>query len=466
MMAALFSLPFGFSFVCLRIFVLLLGLIGVLVFYLFINRVTKNNVIAFVGALILMVNPLYCSLSFSFMTDVPFLVFALTAIFFFYKSLELQSRKLVIMGTVFAIIATLIRQFGIIIPIAYSAVFLIRKNPKWKEFAIQLIPVIIIAAALKFTLMWMEHIGSPLRPFEGQHVIDFLKKPDIIAYKTYDRIGDLLVQSGFFLLPIVIYKGINMGWFSSRGKRITTIIVLFIFIMPILHTWGRFPFGDYTNSGYIGPTNVKVSEGFQLYSFSNQLIYAIGILGIIGAVLLLLNLVNLFSSQKKENKHIFILFCILCYACLTFIDDAFFDRYFLLPVPLFYLLVAANEDAQKSTKRIQMAVACLFFFVLAGYSVAGTHDYMERNRSRWQALNYLTGELKTSPHKIDGGYEFNGWNIGRFFKHVEGRSWWYVDDDEYVVTYDTLKGYKVIKQFPYRNDMPYCEKKMNILHRE
>jgi hypothetical protein len=69
---------------------------------------------------------------------------------------------------------------------------------------------------------------------------------------------------------------------------------------------------------------------------------------------------------------------------------------------------------------------------------------------------------------MDGGYEFNGWAIGIWYQgSVEkGKSWWYVDDDEYVVAFHNFEGYTIIKQYSYRNYVPYEMKNIYILHRK
>jgi hypothetical protein len=99
------------------------------------------------------------------------------------------------------------------------------------------------------------------------------------------------------------------------------------------------------------------------------------------------------------------------------------------------------------------------------FSVFGTHDYLAWNRARWQALNYLTEDLKISPHKIDGGYEFNGWYIGKYFPSGRGKSWWFVDDDEYIVMFGSRAGYTILKQFPYQDYLHHKTRYISLLHR-
>jgi len=64
---ALFCLPFGFSFTALRFSTLTLGLIGAIGTYLLLREVNANQKISLLGALLVVVNPLYFGLANSFM---------------------------------------------------------------------------------------------------------------------------------------------------------------------------------------------------------------------------------------------------------------------------------------------------------------------------------------------------------------------------------------------------------------
>jgi hypothetical protein len=69
---------------------------------------------------------------------------------------------------------------------------------------------------------------------------------------------------------------------------------------------------------------------------------------------------------------------------------------------------------------------------------------------RWQALNYLTKELKISYKNIDGGFEFNGWyGYDQNYKKSNDKSWWWVINDEYRITLGMVPNYSTFKIFTY-----------------
>jgi hypothetical protein len=79
LLGALFAEVFGFSHTVLRASTLALAAAGVLACYALL-RDLLGPARALLGALVLLINPLFVNLSYSFMTDVPFLSLALCAL--------------------------------------------------------------------------------------------------------------------------------------------------------------------------------------------------------------------------------------------------------------------------------------------------------------------------------------------------------------------------------------------------
>jgi 4-amino-4-deoxy-L-arabinose transferase-like glycosyltransferase len=144
---ALFCVTQGFSFTAVRISTLTLGIIGIAVIYLLINRQTGNRLLSFIISAFLMVNPMYFSLSYTFMTDIPFLVFSLLSVFFFHKCFEKLNWKYLAAATLFSCMAVLTRQLALFVPIAYalSSIF---TRPGLKLSIVNFTPAFISVGAL------------------------------------------------------------------------------------------------------------------------------------------------------------------------------------------------------------------------------------------------------------------------------------------------------------------------------
>lgn len=70
------------------------------------------------------------------------------------------------------------------------------------------------------------------------------------------------------------------------------------------------------------------------------------------------------------------------------------------------------------------------------------------------------------PNRIDGGYEFDGlFPHDAAYHDKPGKSWWWVDDDEFIVTSAPLPGYQVMRRYPVERWLPVWGGDILILHR-
>ncbi len=476
----LFCFPGGFSFTALRISTMVLSLVCIMVFYALLLKTSKNSKLSFLGALLLCTNPFFLILSDGFMTDVPFLTFAIISIYFFIRSYENNKNSDVIIATCFAILATLIRQFGIVIPIAYCFVAIIKNKPKFISGLKYILPAFITLAALKLGLLWLTHIGSGLTPYKGTDLIDFFKRPKEIYEHTTEWGSYIFLYSGFFLLPVLTLTAINSITQLTRKNKIILFVGTIAFI-PLLVIWcQKFLYGNIMHTYGIGPQTLKgmldiVNPNPDFPVAPLKILQSMAFLG---GVMLALNLgsvcINLVKSFREKNLtgkffvQLFIVLAFLGYALLLFIPDFFFDRYLLPFIPLSALLIIANVGDNIKIKAPVYISGCVIALLIGCAGAAMTHDYFAWNRTRWSATDYLMKDLKISPHNIDGGYEFNGWLLDKNFPpdpKSPNRSWWSVDDDEYIVAFHNFDGYTIFKEYPYQNYLPYETKKIFVLHR-
>jgi len=466
----LFCLPYGFSFIALRISGILLGLVGSIVFYLLINRLLNNKLLSFLCSLLLVCNPFFFCLSNSFMTDVPFLTFSLISLILFIKALEKPGTNILLLASFAAIMATFIRQFGVIIPIAYGMVILLQRKQPLREKILNILPAIIIGTLLYVGLQILKSIG--FGAYDRTEIGTFITDP-LLFLQIKIRTGLALYYSGFFLLPLLILLK-NPLKNTSQRQKIFIGIFSALFIIPLYSAWELLPLGNYLNTGGIGPITLKFEQE-HLPDFPQPIIIALRTIALAGALLLLVHTGKAFSEmieaiRKKTiteslRRKIFVTLCLMGYTFLVSVPYFFFDRYTLYFLPFFLIIILPGQIELVNLKLRRVAVSATVLFVFMAYSVIGTHDYFSWQRARWDALHYLTEEKKISAHDIDGGYEFNGWYIGVKYPEKPGRSWWFVDKDDYTVTQNMQDGYTAIT-FGYDKYYPFGSNEIYILYKD
>ena len=103
---------FGFGFTVLTASTLFLAAIALFAFYALARTVDVSPGGALLGTALLGFNPLFVHLSYSFMTDVPFLALVLLACLCYVRGCQTQGVAWLVLGSLFVAGAFLIRQLG------------------------------------------------------------------------------------------------------------------------------------------------------------------------------------------------------------------------------------------------------------------------------------------------------------------------------------------------------------------
>jgi hypothetical protein len=89
----------------------------------------------------------------------------------------------------------------------------------------------------------------------------------------------------------------------------------------------------------------------------------------------------------------------------TLIADAtFFDRYLLMLFPFVLGAMPPSEPAAPLDSRAAAAVIGTAFML---FSVAGTHDYLAWQRTRWAAVREIETVDRVAPAEIEAGFEID-----------------------------------------------------------
>jgi hypothetical protein len=465
---ALFCIPFGFSFTALRISSLVAGLIGVLAVYFIFDKINSDKRISFLAALIMAVNPLYFSLANTFMTDVPFFAASAVSLLFFYNGIQKKSMPSILMGTVFGCFATLIRQFGFVIPFAFSAGYLVKYRFTKKNLIVALFPFFVSAAVfVGYEKYILPLIGIPESYYDKtEWLIKTLHEPfyRIFAH-IYINITTAFIYCGFFLFPFLLCFRPQPLDATVKQKKLLSLSTIFFAILLI---------GPFLKRGHLMPLSNNVFYDFGLgpallsdmsiLKLSNvpraplAVWIVISLLGIWGGAILFRNIFIFFLQLIKTHSlagywpEITAATASIVYFS-PFSIACFFDRYLIFIFPLL-LIIFAGRRVMPPMKNTFIK----FLLILTPYavfSVCATHDYLSWQRARWQATNYLTNQEKIPPDDIDGGFEFsfasgpNNWSTGK----------------KYFIAFGPVAGYTTKKEFPYQRWIPIRKENILILQK-
>jgi hypothetical protein len=482
LLGLLFTKIFGFSFTVLRFLTLCSAMISILYSYFILKKVSNSAPLSALFTLGIFFNPIFFSLSFTFMTDVPFYCFCCLCIFYNLEYFDKRNRFSFVAGTLFSIIAVLIRQPAIVISLSFFLAVVAGKIAKKRQgwfymlqFIITLTILMLYEKQVKFALGYSREFSNANMGFlkmlfsdPKTHLLRFAS----VALSVPLYLGLFALYAAPFITPLSQKGSINVKrLFATILAGIATgIIFLFVFELQ----GRRFPFsvGNIISNFGLGPVLISPQGLFSPPPLFWQILTVLGIASfVIIAIVIIAYLKNAYVEKTKLNRLTlwFSLACILFYVPTVSVIS-FMDRYLIFPVLLLFMifiLVIRDRELLEPYSRKRYFLSAILLVPSVFISLLGTKDYLSWNRARWEGLNYLTGDLKLSPYKIEGGVEFDTW-----YKYSNPPSpfdknavWWVGDDIEYGVSFSPKENCKVLKSIPYQRFLPLRRERILVLKR-
>ena len=427
---ALFARVGGFSFVTLRLSTVVLSVFGCWAVYLTLRELGCRRSTSLLSAFAVACDPAFFALSFSFMTDVPFVDVSAVAVFFYVSAVQRdRSSRLWIAGA-WALAAFLVRPIGIALPLIAVPAFVLRRG--WRQAARRallpiVVPVVVMAAL---------QVGIPraLGPLDWaairQDQLRWWFSISLLTYLNWTiRIG---LEAVFPLAPLLLASAVR--W--RRALAIAAIAALLIVpirrargeIPPPLSDWQTWSLQDIGARALIpgdatpSPWSIRVMP----------IMRGLGLLTVASLVLVCLR--GLWvrprppsRSETAENGsaprpgvladtsgrgggwsrgHLVV---ILHAAILLVAIHALWlynDRYYLVLAPAVAIVAASAID---SDTRAQW-VAAVLLVVWAAVAMTGTRDLLGFNAACAEAVTWLE-KSGVPPYEIDAGYPLNGWHL-------------------------------------------------------
>ena len=412
----LFCLPGGFSFTALRISTVTAGYGAIALTYAIGRELGLSRFHATLAALVVMVNPSFVLHANTFMTEVPFAAATLAAVYLLQRATRTDGRGALVAGLFAAIVATFIRQTGLLIPVVFTAVAGAVQG--WKSRAARwgMGAIVLDAAALVAFEQWLAATGRLPALYNVKNESLRSGLAQLLALdlgylrEVATRIGAAAGYLALWLAPLVLaLVAPRVLESSARGARLA--------VHAIVGLAAAAATAALAAAGALMPWlgNTMYDFGLGLRPFTEETLHAPVVvwLGVTWIVLVSLGylLVAALGMREKRSPATFpALLVVLPLVPFFFMREPFWDRYLTPLVPLAALALCAmvaRRDARPHPLAWSAGGLCALAFL--AFAVAGTHDGLRLQESRWSMVEEFEHSSGVDPSYIDGGYEYNNW---------------------------------------------------------
>lgn len=427
---ALFAWPFGVTATALRISTLVASFGGTLACYALFRELEISRNRSLAGALAVWFNPLTISLSYTFMTDVPFMVLLCGAVFLFVRAVRRDSYGAMAGASALTGCAFLVRQQGILIPLAVFIWFLI-SPPEWlrrhpfKVTAALLGPALL---ALQEYYFWIWIRGTPAT--QGDYLDDVFRAGVWGNFTLGVQI--LLVAlfyTGMFLLPFTLagLRNLPGAWRRSsttaRGVILVSLACLLIWTRwyYMQHGERTFPFVPWGSMIHEDGLGVLDTVGLRT-PFGDHWVWAtIAVVCALSAAVAAL----LITGRKREPEApprqgkpypvttwlIGMIGAITVGQFIGIIPPSVhirqyitFDRYFLPLVPLALALLLWALRGQS----LALPISGLVLAAALVVALLGLQDWLAFKQAQWDTATWLTTTQGVPLRELDAGPQWDG----------------------------------------------------------
>jgi hypothetical protein len=364
----------------------------------------------------------------------------------------------VVLAVALALATTLVRQLGMVLPVVFGAACFAKEGLTRRTFAVSLVPFGLGAAALSLYERWLAATtGVPLQYHYGEKRLIAALTSGVVNETIFFSVNaaTALVYTGAFLAPILPLLApetrrarIAAAVWGGASLAISLLLLSAGRLMPLS--------GDVLYDFGMGPTTLHNAYGPGVHPFPRAPVgvwLVVTLAGVFGGGVLLWRVVT--ALVQFRDWRTFAAAAAFVVYMLPNALGGFFDRYFIYFVATGLLLLLAGRAGPAAARPAAPArpaawLAAAVLVPVAWFSVAATHDYLAWNRARWQAISDLVNVDGAPRDHIDGGMEYNGlYFFSGYYTRVPGRSWWWVENDDYMVAFAPVEGYEALRRYPY-----------------
>lgn len=439
---ALFAAVMGVGFSSVVASTMAMSLIGALAFYVLLRRLDFSPTLSGLGVAVLIVNPLYVTYSYSYMTEITFATMLLLSCLLYSEGLRGGSQELLWLwlGSALTALAFLTRQFAVAAPIA-ALIWLLysRRLTRWRAVAIALLPTLTVIAYYIWRSGYPATVGDSL---SLNALRDFTTD---VAQALASRTITLLLGLPIFGLTVVLFSRVRQWWLIIFWAALIGLVIY------------SFQQSQTPDAAYGFLENEINATPFSLDATP------IWWLGVALTAWLLAELSErawawrtVLLAQRPPALTDFLYLVTIILFVGTFASSQLFRARYLLPV-IFYLIIALLAPL-RSWAKPRLLVVTLTLILVAGYSAMLHLDDYDYYNARWQAGSYLLAQGVAADH-IDNAFAWDGYylfdravqQLGSHDFNVVLFAPYKIIDRQYIVALRPQLGYHVIYQVPFLN---------------
>lgn len=443
---ALFSLLFGTSFGSMRLSTTILFLFSGIAMYGICLEMGVRKARAALGTALYLFNPLSYVLAFSFMTDPQFTSLLVIASYFYMKGLAIErpSHRDIVIGSVFAALAFLVRQQGLLIPLAVGLYLFTARRWKFDRDGLVTALRVAVVPALTMAAYYIWLIFSHGTPEQQGAFVDTIRGTgwESTRLLTFRMAYIELSYVGFFVLPV---SAATVWYFLShskdaldRGIRVLHIVVLFLLMIAggmiafssANRLWPFVP--QYLGLHGLGPQDL-IGGRDQLIDVDSRRILTY--VTFASTALVIMTVVRRFQLGATPERATASLFASLALWQVVGIMPPSFhfaswiisvDRYLLplLPFAIGFALWSVKDV------KLSLPIAWAVMAFLAFYSIAGTRDFLIFQESTWE-MGTTALDMGVTYTQLDAGAGWDGYYLhdqgleaGISTQSPPGSPWW------------------------------------------
>jgi len=399
---------FGASPASLDLSVAILGALAGLFFYALARRCGAAGWAATLATALLIANPCYLFMSFSFMTEIPFLALILAAHLAFAHARDDASRWLWLSALI-AALAFMIRPFAVAVLAGSAGSMLIFGRAKASSGALGRIVNMVkmiapFAAGLVLCVLgwiWLTRFNP--KPWMLQQSQDRLHRLFDVSPAIY--VGGGLIGPLFYLGVVLSPMALPHLLAASWRKGLTIAATLLAVALISMRLAPRLP-ATPELSCFAGWRNALLLRGLPNTFFwqGSWTQWPAMILAALGAAGLALAAIDLPKTLQRASLAVMLTAAIYWLGLIPL--WLFNDRYYLVMVPAGCLMLALTPPERRSGR----ALAIAGVVVMGLLSLAGVHDYHRALATVASVRDDLErGGVPRSD--IDAGYSINGGDL-------------------------------------------------------